>query len=88
MKRCSNANGAQPLQSRGMRRNRDSGVNLAEQAPALKLRRELRLTDLVLFNVVATLGPQLVPAFAHVGRNLPKETCAKGMRMGVQRRVT
>lgn len=44
---------------------------MAEQAatPArvLGLRRELRLTDLILFNVVATLGPQLIPAFAHVG---------------------
>ncbi len=39
----------------------------SEKASTPKLRRELRLADLVLFNVVATLGPQLIPAFAHVG---------------------
>jgi glutamate:GABA antiporter len=50
-----------------MKHSRDSVREVLEQAPALKLRRELRLTDLVLFNVVATLGPQLIPAFAHVG---------------------
>ncbi len=32
-----------------------------------RLAREIRLIDLVLFNIAATLGPQLIPAFAHVG---------------------
>jgi glutamate:GABA antiporter len=36
-------------------------------ASQIVLPRELRLADLVLFNVVAALGPQLIPAFAHVG---------------------
>ncbi|MBV8865842.1 MAG: APC family permease [Acidobacteriaceae bacterium] len=40
---------------------------VAEPVSTLKLLRELRLIDLVLFNIAATLGPQLIPAFAHVG---------------------
>jgi amino acid transporter len=31
------------------------------------LRRELRLVDLIFFNVLAVLGVQLIPSFAHVG---------------------
>lgn len=39
----------------------------AASATTLALSREIRLIDLVLFNIAATLGPQLIPAFAHVG---------------------
>jgi amino acid transporter len=41
-------------------------IDVASPA-GIALPRELRLTDLVLFNIAATLGPQLIPAFAHVG---------------------
>ncbi len=41
--------------------------SLESRPESLGLRRELRLADLILFNVIATLGPQLIPAFAHVG---------------------
>jgi amino acid transporter len=39
----------------------------AASTTTLALPREIRLIDLVLFNIAATLGPQLIPASAHVG---------------------
>ena len=47
--------------------NEEAAPNPAATPEDLGLRRDLRLWDLVLFNIVATLGPQLIPAFAHVG---------------------
>jgi amino acid transporter len=47
--------------------NEEAAPKPAKTAEELGLRRDLRLWDLVLFNIVATLGPQLIPAFAHVG---------------------
>jgi glutamate:GABA antiporter len=47
--------------------NEEAASKPAKTAEELGLRRDLRLWDLVLFNIAATLGPQLIPAFAHVG---------------------